>query len=95
MNKRKFSGSNMGLSDNDKKIIWPYIKCDDCEHQLEKSDFIAIIGKTPSMGLSMPMGRADAILEQAFKIYCEQCFKKRYKAFFVKNFGASKAMKRK
>ena len=80
MNKCKFSGSNMGLLNKAKKELLPYIKCDDCERQLEKNEFIAIIGKTPSTGLSMPMGRADAIFEKVGKIYCEQCFKKRYES---------------
>ncbi len=80
MNKVKFSGSNMGLTVNKKKITWPYIKCDDCERQLEKSEFMAIIGKTPSTESSMSMGRADAIFLFIFKIYCEQCFKKKYQS---------------
>ena len=54
----------MGLLYNAKKVILPYIKCDDCERQLEKSEFIAIFGMTPSTGLSIPMGRADAILKK-------------------------------
>jgi hypothetical protein len=70
----------MKLSDSAKKLILPYIKCDDCERQLEKSEFIAIIGKTPWTGSSMPVGRADVILENIGKIYCEQCFKKRYES---------------
>ena len=35
---------NMRLSDSAKKLIFPRINCDDCERQLEKSEFIAIIG---------------------------------------------------
>jgi hypothetical protein len=43
---------------------------------LVEGEFIAVIGKTPSAGLSMPLGRADAILKKIGKIYCEHCFKK-------------------
>jgi hypothetical protein len=43
---------------------------------LEEGEFIAVIGKTPSTGLSMPLGRADVILKKMGKIYCEHCFKK-------------------
>lgn len=68
----------MSLSDRVKKGLLFDYKCDDCERQLEKNEFIAIIGKTPSTGLSMPVGRTDSILEKIGKIYCEQCFKKRY-----------------
>jgi hypothetical protein len=71
---------NHTTSRHAKKAIFPHINCDDCERQLEKSEFIAIIGKVPSTGLSMPMGRADAIFEKMGKIYCEQCFKKRYES---------------
>jgi hypothetical protein len=74
------SGFTIGLFFLVKKAIFPHINCDDCERQLEKSEFIAIIGKVPSTGLSMPMGRADAIFEKMGKIYCEQCFKKRYES---------------
>ena len=79
MNQLKFI-DNMGLSDSVKKALLPYIKCDDCERQLEKSEFIAIIGMMPWTGSSMPVGRADVILEKIGKIYCEQCFKKRYES---------------
>ncbi len=54
------------------------LKCDDCGHKLEKNNFIAIIGKTPSTGLSMPVGRTDSILKKIGNIYCEECFKKRF-----------------
>jgi hypothetical protein len=43
---------------------------------LEEGEFIAVIGKTPSTGLSMPVGRADAIFKKVGKIQCEHCFKK-------------------
>ncbi len=43
---------------------------------MEESEFIAIIGKTPPTGLSMPMGIANVILKKVGKIYCEECFKK-------------------
>jgi hypothetical protein len=45
---------------------------------LEKGEFIAIIGNTPPTGLYAPLGRADVILGKVGKIYCEECFKKRY-----------------
>ena len=56
----------------------PYYECSDCKCRLEKGEFIAIIGKTPPTGISVPMGRADVIFEKIGKIYCEECFKKKY-----------------
>lgn len=53
-------------------------ECSDCGRQLEEGERIAIIGSTPPTGLSTPQGRADAILEKIGKIYCEDCFRKRY-----------------
>ena len=59
-------------------IRYDDLKCDDCGHQLEKNDFIAIIGKTPSTELSIPVGRTDSVLKKIGNIYCERCFKKRF-----------------
>jgi hypothetical protein len=42
---------------------------------MQEGEFIAVIGKTPPPGLSMPLGRADAIVKKIGKIYCEQCFR--------------------
>jgi len=68
----------MGLLDSG-KIKWKaYYECNDCKRRLEKGEFIAIIGKTPPTGISVPMGRTDMIFEKIGKIYCEECFKKRY-----------------
>jgi hypothetical protein len=53
-------------------------QCSDCKRQLQKGEFIAIIGNTPPKGLYAPLGRADTILGKVGKIYCEECFKKRY-----------------
>jgi DNA-directed RNA polymerase subunit RPC12/RpoP len=53
-------------------------RCSDCDRQLEKGDFMAVVGKAPATGLSGPLGRADAILSKVGKIYCQQCFAKRY-----------------
>jgi hypothetical protein len=64
----------------DKGRIVPHYECTDCKRQLRKGEFIAIIGKAPSTGLSTPMGRADAILEKIGKMYCEKCFRKRYES---------------
>lgn len=36
---------------------------------------MAVIGKTPSTRLYMPIGRADAILKKVGTIYCKQCFR--------------------
>ena len=69
--------SKIGPLDAVKKRVIPYFECDDCKHQLEEGEFIAVIGKTPSTGISMPVGRADAILKKVGNIYCEECFKKR------------------
>jgi DNA-directed RNA polymerase subunit RPC12/RpoP len=54
--------------------------CSDCGRQLQQGEFIAIIGNTPPTGLSAPVGRADKILEEVGKIFCEDCFKKRYRS---------------
>jgi hypothetical protein len=40
----------MGLLENVNNKIWPIV-CDDCKRSLEKKEFIAVIGKTPSTGL--------------------------------------------
>ncbi len=69
----------MGLLDKVKKGKC-YYECSDCKCQLEKGEFIIIIGKTPPTGISAPMGRADVIFEKVGKIYCEECFKKRYES---------------
>lgn len=69
--------SKIGLMDAVKKRVIPYFECDDCKRQLEEGEFIAVIGKTPPIGLSMPTGRADTILKKVGNVYCEQCFKKR------------------
>jgi hypothetical protein len=45
---------------------------------LEEGGFLAIIGNTPPTGLSASVGRADVILRKVGKIYCEECFKRRY-----------------
>jgi len=59
-------------------IIKANYQCSDCKRQLEKGEFMAIIGNTPPTGLSAPQGRADIILVNFGKIFCEECFKKRY-----------------
>ena len=58
------------------------LRCDDCGNQLEKNDFIAIIGKTPSTGLSMPVGRTDSVLKKiglfrasVFPCLCDKGFR--------------------
>ena len=67
---------NIGLLDRVKKETIPSFECDTCKSRLEEGKFIAVLGKTPPSGLSMPLGRADAILKQVGKIYCEPCFRK-------------------
>jgi len=58
--------------------ITAHYQCSDCKRQLQEGEFIAIIGNTPPKGLFAPLGRADTILDEVGKIYCEECFKKRY-----------------
>jgi hypothetical protein len=67
---------NMELSDKIRKATIPSFECHVCKRRLKEGEFIAVIGQTPPTGLSMPNGRADAILKQVGNIYCEQCFKK-------------------
>jgi hypothetical protein len=58
-----------------KKFTKPNFVCSRCQKHLNEGDFIAIIGKAPPTGWSMPIGRADVIYELTGKIYCENCFK--------------------
>lgn len=51
---------------------------------MQKGEFIAIIGNTPPKGLYAPLGRADTVLGKVGKIYCEECFKKRYERKEIK-----------
>jgi len=53
-------------------------ECSDCGRQLKEGERIIVIGNTLPTGLSAPQGRADVILEKIGKIYCENCFRKRY-----------------
>jgi hypothetical protein len=69
--------SKPGPLERVKKRALPFFECDECKRSLEEGEFIAVIGKTPSTGLSMPLGRADAILKKVGNIYCEHCFRKR------------------
>ena len=55
-----------------------YTALNNVDLTIDEGEFVAIIGNTPAMGLFAPMGRADAILSKVGKIYCEECFKKRY-----------------
>jgi hypothetical protein len=57
----------MGLSETVKKETIPFFECSDCKRRLEEGEFIAVIGKTPSTGLSIPSGRADVILKKLKK----------------------------
>jgi hypothetical protein len=67
--------SNIGLSDKLKKGAIPFLECHDCKRRLEEGEWIAVIGKAPPDGLSMPLGRADAILKKIGNIYCEKCYR--------------------
>ncbi|MGD2027891.1 MAG: hypothetical protein PVI99_08755 [Anaerolineales bacterium] len=53
-------------------------QCSNCGDELEKNDFMVVIGKAPAQGLTAPIGRADAILDQIGEIYCQRCFQERY-----------------
>lgn len=39
-------------------------ECSDCKCRLQPGDLIAVIGRTPKDGWSLPTGRADAIFEK-------------------------------
>lgn len=54
-------------------------QCSNCGRELKEKEFMAVIGNTPATGLSAPLGRADVILDEVGQIYCEPCFKERYK----------------
>ena len=62
------------LSDRIRKQTIPYFECSKCGRRLEEREFMAVIGKTPPAGLSMPVGRADEILKKVGRIYFEDCF---------------------
>ena len=53
----------------------PFYECSVCSRRLKEGEFVAIVGKTPPTGMSMPLGRADAIFKKVDRIYCDQCFK--------------------
>lgn len=67
--------NSMDLSKSVKNTVISSFECDNCHTRLEEGEFIAVIGKTPASGMSMPLGRADAILKKIGTIYCEKCFK--------------------
>jgi len=66
--------NNIGLTSRINRGIIPSFECSVCHRRLEEGEFLAVIGKTPPTGLSMPIGRADALLEQVGKVCCEGCF---------------------
>jgi hypothetical protein len=66
---------NIRLSERVKGEIIPFFECENCKRRLEEGELIALLGKTPPAGLSMPLGRADTILKKTGKIYCERCFR--------------------
>ena len=53
-------------------------RCINCGRELNEGEFMAVIGAIPATGLSTPLGRADIILEEVGKIFCEICFKEHY-----------------
>ncbi len=57
-----------------KDQVISHFGCSECKRRLEEGEFMAVIGSTPPSGLSMPVGRADAIIRLVGKIYCEECF---------------------
>jgi len=65
-------------SREEKMAIKANYQCSDCGRQLQQGEFMAIIGNTPPTGLSAPVGRADKIFGEVGKIFCEDCFEKRY-----------------
>jgi len=67
----------MNRKEDSGKTITPHFECGTCRRKLEEGEFIAVIGTTPADGLSMPIGRADAVLKKIGVIYCRECFRKR------------------
>jgi hypothetical protein len=66
--------NNRGLTSRINRGIIPFFECSVCHRPLREGEFLAVIGKTPPTGLSMPIGRADALLERIGKVCCEGCF---------------------
>jgi hypothetical protein len=54
-------------------------ECDFCNREIKENEFMAVLGKAPPQGLSAPIGRADAILDQIGEIYCGECFQERFR----------------
>ena len=51
----------------------PTYQCANCNKQINKNDFIAIIGQAPAAGMSTPIGRADKLFHNVGQIYCADC----------------------
>lgn len=58
--------------------LTPRLKCSQCGRELQEGEFMAIIGSAPASGLSMPVGRADKIIDDLGDIYCRRCFEENY-----------------
>lgn len=56
----------------------PKLICSQCGRELQEGEFMAILGTTPPTGLSMPVGRADKIVDELGDVYCERCFDETY-----------------
>jgi hypothetical protein len=52
------------------KLVGSY-ECSDCKANVQGGDIMAVNGCAPKAQLSMPTGRADAILKTIGDIYCE------------------------
>lgn len=60
--------------------ILGYFECSSCKRPMLPGEFMAVIGSTPKDKLSIPFGRADKIVEQIGRIYCEECFREKWKS---------------
>lgn len=47
--------------------------CSRCGKQIERGDFMAILGEAPGTGVSLPIGRADKLIADIGEIYCKAC----------------------
>lgn len=47
--------------------------CDNCGTVIEEGAFIAVIGKAPASGLSIPIARADKLFDEVGNTYCREC----------------------
>lgn len=49
-------------------------RCSNCNSEIKRGDFIAVLGDAPASGLSAPIARADKLFDDVGRTYCARCF---------------------